>query len=228
MTEVARFPLFERRITKIRKVVETGIFYAELHELLTRVLPSWKVYYGGCEVKINRNKLEIIIKVNDTTELQKNDHLKINELTYMIIRRWGLKEDQIQIYIDKIQRQNLSAPVLLERLRQKIVDRQATRPAAYSIIKLAMGAGALGCEVVIAGKMRGARAQCLKYRDGYMVKSGDPSKNFVTCAIGHIPMKQAVVGIRVVIMHKSDPLGISGPREAQPDIVRLRDPKKSD
>jgi small subunit ribosomal protein S3e len=88
-----------------------------------------------------------------------------------------------------------------------------------------MDAKALGCEVVVAGKMRSARAQALKFRAGYMVKSGDPSERFVVRAVGHIPMKQAVVGIRVSIMLPTDPKGVIGPREPRPDTIVVHDAK---
>jgi small subunit ribosomal protein S3e len=38
-----------------------------------------------------------------------------------------------------------------------------------------MDAKALGCEVIVAGNMQSVRARALKFRDGYLVKSGDPS-----------------------------------------------------
>ena len=65
----------------------------------------------------------------------------------------------------------------------------------------------------------------MKFREGYMVKSGDPSKKFVTRAVGHIPMKQAVVGIRVLIMLAQDPQGVNGPRDPQPDVIKVHEAK---
>jgi hypothetical protein len=57
--------------------------------------------------------------------------------------------------------------------------------------------GAKGCEVTISGKLRGARAKAMKFRDGYMVKSGNAVNEYVDSAVRHILLKQGVLGIRV-------------------------------
>jgi ribosomal protein S3 len=143
----------------------------------------------------------------------------------MIIKRWAIKDEQLQIFLDRIVRRGLCALNQLESLRFKLVKRTPARRAAYAIIRFVMDAGARGCEVVVAGKMRSARAQAMKFREGYMVKSGDPASKYVVKAVGHIPMKQAVVGIRVLIMLGQDPQGVNGPREPQPDVIRVHEAK---
>ena len=50
--------------TKVHRIIETGLFYAELNELLTRELASDG--YGGCEVKTTPSRTEIIIKASNT------------------------------------------------------------------------------------------------------------------------------------------------------------------
>jgi len=213
-----------QRCTKVRRIVETGLFYAELNELLTRELKADG--YGGCEVKSTPSRTEIIIKAAQTNKFTENNGRRIQEIRIMIIKRWGINPDSLQIYIERIQRRGLCALNQLESLRYKLISRIPARRAAYSIIRFVMEAGARGCEVIISGKMRGARAQSLKYKEGYMVKSGHPSEEFVTSAVGHIPMKQAVVGIKVSIMLPHDPQGIAGPRTPQPDVITVREAKE--
>ena len=212
-----------RRCTKVRRIIETGLFYAELNELLTRELTQEG--YGGCEVRTTPSRTEIIIKASSVEKFVKNEGRRLQELRYMIMKRWNIRDEQLEIFIDRIQKRGLSAQNQLESLRFKLVNRIPARRAAYSIIRFVMDAGARGCEVIIAGKMRSARAQAMKFREGYMVKSGDPSKKFVTQAVGHIPMKQAVVGIRVLIMLAQDPHGVNGPREPQPDVIKVHEAK---
>ena len=213
-----------QRCTKVRRIIETGLFYAELNELLTRELT--KEGYGGCEVRTTPSRTEIIIKAANTKEFLDNNGRRLQEIRMMILKRWRIKEDSLEIFLDRIQRKGLSAQNQLESLRFKLINRIPARRAAYSIIRFVMDAGARGCEVVISGKMRGARAQAMKYKEGYMVKSGEPSKRFVTQAVGHIPMKQAVVGIRVLIMLAQDPSGVAGPKEPQPDVIKVHEIKE--
>jgi len=42
-----------------------------------------------------------------------------------------------------------------------------------------MDSGALGCEVVIAGKLTGARARTQKFTEGYIKHCGEPSNTIV-------------------------------------------------
>ena len=212
-----------QRCTKVRRIIETGLFYAELNELLTRELT--KEGYGGCEVRQTPTRTEIIIKAANTKEFVDNHGRRLQEVRMMIQKRWRLKEDSLEIFIDRIQRKGLSALNQLESLRYKLIARIPARRAAYSIIRFVMDAGARGCEVAISGKLRGARASTSKYKEGYMVKSGDVTKQFVTQAVGHIPMKQATIGIRVLIMLAQDPSGISGPKESQPDVIKVHEAK---
>ena len=212
-----------QRCTKVRKIIETGLFYAELNELLTRELAAEG--YGGCEVRRTPSRTEIIIKVSQPKLFTDKNGRRLQEIRLMIIKRWHIEDKQLEIFLDRIQVRGLSALNQLESLRYKLVNRIPARRAAYSIIRFVMDAGARGCEVVISGKMRSARAAAMKYREGYMVKSGDPSQKYVLKAVGHIPMKQAVVGIRVLIMLAQDPKGITGPREPQPDVIKVNEAK---
>jgi small subunit ribosomal protein S3e len=125
------------------------------------------------------SRTEIIVKASNTAIFTDQKGRRLQELRLMILKRWNIKDEQLEIFIDRIQTRGLSALNQLESLRYKIVNRIPARRAAYSIIRLVMDANAQGCEVVVAGKMRSARAQALKFRDGYMVKSGDPAEKYV-------------------------------------------------
>ena len=60
-----------------------------------------------------------------------------------------------------------------------------------------MESGAKGCEVVISGKLRAARAKSMKFTDGFMIHSGQPARDFVDEAVRHVMLRQGVLGIKV-------------------------------
>lgn len=60
-----------------------------------------------------------------------------------------------------------------------------------------MESGALGCEVVVSGKLRGQRAKSMKFVDGVMIHSGDPCLEYVDTATRHVLLRQGVLGIKV-------------------------------
>ena len=63
-----------------------------------------------------------------------------------------------------------------------------------------MESGAKGVEVVVAGKLRGQRAKAMKFRDGYMVKTGNSAVEYTDYCTRHIMMRQGIMGCRVKIM----------------------------
>lgn len=72
----------------------------------------------------------------------------------------------------------------------------ATR-ACYGVLRFVMESGAKGCEVVVSGKLRAARAKSMKFTDGFMIHSGQPAVDFVDYAVRHVMLRQGVLGIKV-------------------------------
>jgi hypothetical protein len=60
-----------------------------------------------------------------------------------------------------------------------------------------MESGAKGCEVIVSGKLRAARAKSMKFKDGYMVSSGYPALVYIDAAVRHVLLRQGVLGIKV-------------------------------
>jgi small subunit ribosomal protein S3e len=52
-----------------------------------------------------------------------------------------------------------------------------------------MESGAKGCEVIVSGKMRGQRAKSMKFRDGYMIRSGQPVRDYIDVATRHVLLR---------------------------------------
>ena len=93
-----------------------------------------------------------------------------------------------------------------------------------------MESGAKGCEVVVSGKLRAARAKSMKFTDGFMIHSGQPAKDFIDHATRHVLLRQGVLGIKVKIMRASstpgDPAGEKAGGKGLPDSVTIIEPKE--
>lgn len=63
-----------------------------------------------------------------------------------------------------------------------------------------MDSGALGCEVIIAGKLTGARARTQKFTEGYIKHCGEPSINIVEKGYAVAIKKLGVIGVQVKIV----------------------------
>jgi len=86
--------------------------------------------------------------------------------------------------------------------------------------------GAKGVEIIISGKLRAARAKAMKFRDGYMIRSGDAMNHYIDYAVRHIQLKQGVLGIKVKIQLPHDPTGKNGVAVKPSDVVTVLDPKE--
>lgn len=82
-------------------------------------------------------------------------------------------------------------------LRLIPIARFRANSAAYGVLRFVMESGAKGCEVVISGKLRAARAKSMKFTDGFMIHSGQPARDFVDEAVRHVMLRQGVLGIKV-------------------------------
>jgi len=124
---------------------------------------------------------------------------KIDELTRVLKKRFRLDNPHIEIkeILNPILDAQLVADeiaILLERqgaLKFKII--------AYKMLTQIMSAGALGAEIVLAGKLPAERAKSWRFAQGYLKKTGDPAK-VVDRAMSQAITIPGVVGIKVSIL----------------------------
>jgi len=214
------------QISKKRKFVADGIFYAELNEFLMRELAEEG--YSGVDVRVTPLRTEVIIKATRTKNVLGEKGRRIRELTSVIQKRFNLQESSLELYAERVPNRGLCAIAQAESLRYKLLGGLAVRRACYGILRFIMDNQAKGCEIIVSGKLRGQRAKSMKFRDGYMIKSGQPTKDYVDLAVRHVLLRQGVLGIKVAIMLPWDPSGRSGPKTPQPDVVKVNEPKEED
>merc|ERR1712029_153067 len=211
-------------ISKRRKFVADGVFYAELSEFFSRELANEG--YSGCEIRQTHARCEIIIRATHTQEVLGEKGRRIRELTALVQKRFKFGEGAVELYAEKVQNRGLSAIAQCESLRYKLLGGLAVRRACYGVLRFIMESGAKGCEVVVSGKLRAARAKSMKFTDGFMIHSGQPAKDYVDMAVRHVYLRQGVLGIKVKIMLPWDPEGRLGPSKPLPDTVTIVEPKE--
>jgi len=147
-------------------------------------------------------------------------------LASLIQKRFNFPKDvTVELYAERVVNRALCAIAQAESLRYKLLGGLAVRRACYGVLRYIMENGAKGVEIIISGKLRGARAKSMKFKDGYMVKSGHAVNIYVDTAVRNILLKQGVLGIKVSIMLPHDPRGKLGPATPLSDDIRIEDPK---
>merc|ERR1712093_917399 len=161
-------------VSKKRKFVADGVFYAELNDMLTAELADDG--YAGVNVRVTPSRTEIIIKATQTQNVLGERGRRIRELTAVVQQRFNFPDGGIELYAQKVQNRGLCAIAQAESLRYKLAGGLPVRRACYGVVRFIMEAGAKGCEVIVTGKLRAARAKAMKFVDGYMIKTGHPAK----------------------------------------------------
>jgi len=212
-------------ISKKRKFVADGVFYAELNDLLTRELHEEG--YAGVEVRVTPNRTDVIIKATRTASVLGDKGKRIRELSMVVQKRFNFAEGNVELYAKKVQNRGLCAIAQCESLKFKLSMGLPVRRACYGVVRFIMESGAQGCEVIVSGKVRAQRAKGMKFSDGYMIRTGDACRHYLDVCVRNLPMRQGVLGIKVTIMKKWDPDGSQGgPRMPLPDKVTVLVPKE--
>mmetsp|Transcript_24476 Transcript_24476/g.21383 ORF Transcript_24476/g.21383 Transcript_24476/m.21383 type:complete len:324 (-) Transcript_24476:189-1160(-) len=213
-------------ISKKRKFIKDGVFYAELNDFLARELAEDG--YAGCEVRVTPTRTEVIIRATRPRQVVGDQGRRVREITALVQKRFKYQKGQIILFAEKIRNKGLSALAQAQAVKFRLLQGLSVRRAAYSVVKFIMDKGAKGCEVVVSGKLRGQRAKAMKFRDGYMIHAGDATNYYVEKAVKHVHLRQGVIGIKVKIMLPHDPTGENGVSRDLPDAIKVHDPDKDE
>merc|ERR1712134_106359 len=213
-----------QNVSKKRKFVADGVFNAELNELLIRELAEDG--YSGVEIRQTPARHEIIIRATRTQNVLGEKGRRIRELTSVVQKRFNFAPGSVDLFCEKVVNRGLCAVAQAESLRFKLLGGLAVRRACYGVLRFIMESGALGCEVIVSGKLRAQRAKSMKFSDGYMIKAGNPCREFIDSAVRHVLLRQGVLGIKVNIMLPFDAQGKMGPKTPMPDKVTVHEAKE--
>eukprot|EP00635_Sarcinochrysidales_sp_CCMP3193_P005827 CAMPEP_0118919596 /NCGR_PEP_ID=MMETSP1166-20130328/18641_1 /TAXON_ID=1104430 /ORGANISM="Chrysoreinhardia sp, Strain CCMP3193" /LENGTH=237 /DNA_ID=CAMNT_0006860127 /DNA_START=48 /DNA_END=761 /DNA_ORIENTATION=- len=211
-------------MSKKRKFVADGLFYAEINELLTRELAEDG--YAGVEVRVTPLRTEIIIRATRTQNVLGEKGQRIRELTSVVQKRFKFQDGAVELYAERVANRGLCAQAQAESLKYKLISGLAVRRACYGVVRFVMESGAKGVEVIVSGKLRAQRAKAMKFTDGYMIKTGQSKREYVDAAVRHVKMRQGVLGVKVAIMLPQDPSGKTGPKKPLADVVSIVEPKE--
>ncbi|KAK2948470.1 putative 40S ribosomal protein S3-B [Blattamonas nauphoetae] len=216
----------DAKINKKRKFVADGVFAAELNAFFQLELSADG--YSGLEIRVIPPHTEITIRATRTSSIIGGDGKRLNELTSLVQKRWGFNEKSIRLVAERLKSRAISAVAQAESMVYKITRGLPVRRAAYAIVRYVMENDGRGIEVRVSGKLRGQRGKTMKFRDGYMLKSGEPNKVLVDTAVRHLLMEQGCLGIQVKIMMPTKKQSDFGLDYIQPDVIDILNPKEEE
>ncbi|PIN90158.1 30S ribosomal protein S3 [Candidatus Pacearchaeota archaeon CG10_big_fil_rev_8_21_14_0_10_32_14] len=124
---------------------------------------------------------------------------KIEELTSVLKKRFKLENPHIEI--DEIKKVEFDAQLIADEIALTL-ERMGPlkfKVISYRVLQRIVGAGALGVEIKLSGKLPSSRAKTWRFAQGLLKKTGDPAK-VVDKAQAVANTKPGVVGISVSIL----------------------------
>ena len=124
---------------------------------------------------------------------------KIKEITTSIRDRFHVDNPQIEIQ-EAGSNAALNAQIMAEKLAEALERGWHFRRAGHSTVRRIMSAGARGCQIVIAGKLTGARHRTEKFSEGHIKYCGETAKQVMDRGFAEAKLKAGVLGVKVGIM----------------------------
>ena len=124
---------------------------------------------------------------------------KIDELTRVLKNKFGLENPHVEI--DEIRKPEFDAQLMADEIALSLerFGPLKFKVVSYRTLQRIMGAGALGAEIRLGGKLPGARAKTWRFAQGYLKKTGDSAK-LVDRAQARAQTKPGTVGVKVSIL----------------------------
>ena len=156
--------------------------------------------------KVSRVKIEytpigekIIVSTNNPGLVIGRKVEKISELTRVLKDKFKLENPQIEI--DEIMKPEFDAQIMADDIALGLekFGPLKFKVIAYKALQRIMGAGALGAEIRLSGKLPSSRAKSWRFAQGYLKKVGDSAK-VVDRAQSISMTRPGVVGVKVEIL----------------------------
>ncbi len=127
----------------------------------------------------------------------------IKKLTIVLKNKYSLENPQIEI--GEVENQFLDAQSIAEKIAYSLekFGSKGFKSIGYKTLQSIIDAGALGAEIIMAGKIPSARARRWRFINGYLKKCGDVSDTQVIRGESTAHLKVGAVGISVSIMPKT-------------------------
>lgn len=188
--------------------VEEGIKKVRLNEYFRNELE--RAGYGGMEIKRTPMGTQITVKVEKPGMIIGKDGRRIKRLTDEILHKQEL--DNPQIDVQPIEVPELNAQLMANRLAKLIERGWHFRRAGRSTLQRIIDRGALGCEIIMSGKLKGPRGRMEKMVEGYIKHCGSIAEEIVDRGYAIAKKKAGVIGVLVWIV---------APGSNVPDIFRM-------
>ena len=190
--------------------IEDGLRRSQINEFFADELG--RAGYGGMDVAQTPMGTQIVLKAEKPGMVIGKGGKNIRKITTELEERFDMDDPQIDV--QEVDEPDLNAQIVADRLANALERGWYFRKAGHTTIDRIIEAGALGAEIVLAGKVTGARSRVEKFNRGYIKHNGEPAQEVVDHGQGVAVMKLGTIGVNVKIIP---------PGAELPDDFEIRD-----
>jgi small subunit ribosomal protein S3 len=183
----------------IKKILVKQTTYAGIDEYLEQELKD--AGYGGVQVSEGPLGVRLTLYVTRPGLVIGRRGIGIKDISDKLTSKFNL--NNIQISVAEIEVPEANPRVICERIAASMQKGTPFRRTAIWALNQIMNAGALGCEIIISGKIRSERAHYQKFVAGVVPKSGEIARVAVLKGTTSVLLKAGLFGVKVRIALKS-------------------------
>ena len=179
-----------------KRFIADGVRNVRVEKFLMKELK--RAGYGGMDITRTPLGTQVTIFAEKPGIVIGKGGKQVRQLTQDLASVYGIESPQVEV--QQVQNPTFNAQIMAERLANALERGWYFRKAGQSTIRRVMDSGALGCEVVVAGKLTGARSRTQKFIEGYVKHCGEPSETIVEKGYAIAIKKLGVIGVQVKIV----------------------------
>jgi small subunit ribosomal protein S3 len=179
-----------------QQFIENGIRRSQINEFFAEELA--RAGYGGMDLAQTPMGTQIVLKAEKPGMVIGKGGQNIREITQTLEDEFDLEEPQVDV--QEVEEPDLNAQIVADRLGNALERGWYFRKAGHTTLERIIEAGALGAEIVLSGKVTGARGRVEKFSDGYIKHNGEPAEEIVDRGKGVAVMQLGTIGVNVKII----------------------------
>lgn len=178
-----------------RYFIEQGIKKVAVDEYLASRF--WRAGYAGVDLIRTPLGTRVIIYAARPGMIIGRRGQTLRTIQLILEKLFSVENPQITVV--EVENPDLSARVVAFNIALALERGIHFRRAAFIALRRVLAAGAIGCEIIISGKLVAERARYEKIKAGKVYKSGEQSLKLVDRAVAHVLLKPGIFGVEVLI-----------------------------
>ncbi|WP_128225639.1 30S ribosomal protein S3 [Halobacteriaceae bacterium SHR40] len=179
-----------------QQFIDNGLQRTQIDEFFQDELG--RAGYGGMNIAKTPMGTQIVLKAEKPGMVIGKGGKNIRKITSTLESDFGLDDPQVDV--QEVEEPDLNARIVADRLANALERGWYFRKAGHTTIDRIMESGALGAEIVLSGKVTGARSRVEKFNRGYIKHNGEPAEEIVDHGIGTAVVQLGTIGVQVKII----------------------------